>query len=169
VNTWKVILATLVIFGAGVITGGLLVSYSNRMLQTQRRPLPPPNPPGPLGRPNPGAGNRLPAPMPAPLRKAFLDRLEKELKLSAVQKERIERIISDGQERTRQAWQQVEPRMRRELMETRAQIRAELTSAQQAQFEELMKQRPREQRRPLLPRERPVDEAPASNAPSGQN
>ena len=28
-NTWKVILATLVIFVAGVVTGGLLVSYGN--------------------------------------------------------------------------------------------------------------------------------------------
>ena len=29
-NTWKVILATLVIFIAGVLTGGLLVGYSDR-------------------------------------------------------------------------------------------------------------------------------------------
>jgi len=27
VNNWKVILATIVIFGAGVVTGGLLVSH----------------------------------------------------------------------------------------------------------------------------------------------
>ena len=28
-NTWKIILATLVIFVAGVLTGGLLVSYTD--------------------------------------------------------------------------------------------------------------------------------------------
>ena len=28
-NNWKVIFATVVIFGAGVITGGLLVNYVN--------------------------------------------------------------------------------------------------------------------------------------------
>ena len=32
-NTWKVILATLVIFITGVVTGGLLVSYADRASQ----------------------------------------------------------------------------------------------------------------------------------------
>ena len=36
-NTWKVILATLVIFIAGVVTGGLLVSYSDRVQQKHHR------------------------------------------------------------------------------------------------------------------------------------
>ena len=167
-NSWKVILATLVIFGAGVITGGLLVSYSDRAL----RPGPPrplPNPNQPAGAPNnlaPGQ-NRIPVPMPAPLRKDFLDRLQQELRLTTGQRERIERIITDGQERTRQVWQQIEPRLRRELMEARGQIREVLTPEQQVRFEELMKQRPRDWR-PLQPRDRAVEGAP-SNRPPGPN
>src|ERR1041385_9373980 len=39
VNTWKVILATLVIFGTGVVTGGLLVVYSNNMTHHQEKPV----------------------------------------------------------------------------------------------------------------------------------
>lgn len=165
-NTWKVILATLVIFGAGVITGGLLVSYSDRVLHPAS-PKPParPIPPGPAGRPIPGvAPNRLPAPMPVPLRKAFVDQLERELSLSAAQRERIEAIISSGQERTRQAWQVIEPRMRRELTDTRARIRTELTPDQQVRFEELMRQRT--QRRPVPAPGRPGEGLPTTNSPA---
>ncbi len=34
-NSWKVILATVVIFGAGVLTGGLLVNYVEREHRAQ--------------------------------------------------------------------------------------------------------------------------------------
>jgi len=37
VNIWKVILATLVIFITGVVTGGLLVSYTDRASLKNRR------------------------------------------------------------------------------------------------------------------------------------
>ena len=164
-NTWKVILATLVIFGTGVVTGGLLVNYAARSWQQpQRRPALAENPRGAPGNQNPGfAPNRLPAPMPGPLRKDLLDRLNQELNLSPAQRERIEHIITDGQDQTRQAWQQIEPQIRRELMETRRRIRAELTPEQQARFEEVMRQRPRDQRRPLPAREQPAVESARPN------
>jgi|SRR5581483_3509940 len=164
-NTWKVILATLIIFGAGVITGGLLVSYSDRVNSDHaaRPPRPQPriaaNPSGPQA-PGPNAAapreNRQPPLLPAPLRKEFVDRLERELKLTAAQRERIEKIITEAQDRTRTAWQ---PIVRRELVESSAQIRAELTPEQQSRFEELMR-RNRDQRRPP-PRERPFTNLPS--------
>ena len=41
-NSWKVILATLVIFGAGVVTGGLLVSYAvhTNLVMAPAKPAP---------------------------------------------------------------------------------------------------------------------------------
>src|SRR5262245_32248843 len=115
-NTWKVILATLIIFGAGVVTGGLLVNYSARSLQQSQRPPARqanprvaqgnPNVANPnTGNPNAGfAGNRVPVPLPGPLRKEFVDRLDQNLSLTPAQRERIERIMSVGQEHTREAW-----------------------------------------------------------------
>jgi hypothetical protein len=147
VNPWKIVVATLVIFGTGVITGGLLVSYSDRALH---RSVPGPraaNNPRPMpGTQNPMAReNRVPPPMPAPLRKDFLDRLERELNLTTGQRDRIEKIIAEGQDRTRQVWQTVEPEMRTELMTTRERIRNELNADQLQRFEDIMRH---PQRRP---------------------
>src|SRR5262245_61514610 len=159
-NLWKVVLATLAIFGAGVVTGGLLVSYSDRAARPQwRRPLNPDNPRGPMASVYPNnpnnppnqvnpAGpreNRVPAIMPAPLRKEFLDRLDRELNLNADQRDRIEKIMSDGQERTRQFWQRIEPDVRREMGDVRDRIREELSPDQRQHFEEMMRH---PQRRP---------------------
>ena len=124
-NTWKVILATLVIFGTGVITGGLLVSYADRVSRPIVRPAPP------IQASNPSAIVRAPN---------FLDRLDAEVKVDSVQRERIQKIVVEGQARTREAWQQ-----------TIRQIRRELTPEQRARFEELMKHPPNP-RRPNPPR-----------------
>jgi hypothetical protein len=147
VNPWKIVLATLVIFGTGVITGGLLVSYSDRALHSSAPgPMAANNPRATPGTPNPAVReNRIPPPMPVPLRKDFLDRLEHELSLTNGQRERIEKIISEGQDRTRQIWQNVEPEMRAELMSTRDRIRNELTPDQLQRFEDILR---RPQRRP---------------------
>jgi hypothetical protein len=162
VNAWKVICATLVIFGTGVLTGGLLVSYSDRALHhPARRPVVAGNPRGSAVSPAPGATreNKLPPPLPAPLKKDFIDRLDHELKLSQEQRRHIEKIITDGQECTKKIWQQVEPDMHKTLVETRAKIRAELTAGQQARFEELLRQRFRNPQRTVPARDK------STNAP----
>ncbi len=145
-NTWKVILATLVIFGAGVVTGGLLVGYSDRALHRQSRKPPVEaqhetamvtNPVAVVVRDN----RPLPPPPNALFRKDFMERLNRELDLSPEQHEHIEKIVSEGQDRTRELW-------RVEWIETRQRIRKELGPKQQNQFEELFKSRPREKLRP---------------------
>ena len=129
-NTWKVILATLVIFGAGVITGGLLVSYSARAWRPSAHAAPAADGQLPTADPQrvPVERNAAPAvresklppaALSGPLRKDFLNRLSHELKLSSEQRERIERIVSEGQERTRELW-------RVERVETWHRIRKEL-------------------------------------------
>lgn len=157
-NTWKVILATLVIFGAGVITGGLLVTYSDNVQRHQRRQMfaevqrmaqkPATN--------NAARGIRVPLPANILLRKDFLERLDKELKLTAEQRERIEKIIGEGQERIKGITQKYEPQVTDELAETRGKIRAELKPGQQDLFNELLK------RRPVPPRDRAPTNAPAA-------
>ena len=158
-NTWKVILATLVIFGTGVFTGGLLVHHTSQTharagRQTAARTPARPetavrntnrvyNPPGPL--------------MPG-LRKDFLKNLDCELQLTTEQRTNIEKILCDGQECTKRLWDQIAPDMHQEWVRVRARIRAELTPEQRQRFDELMK-------RPRKPQAQ-QDQAPSTPEPN---
>jgi Spy/CpxP family protein refolding chaperone len=158
VNTWKVIFATVVIFGAGVVTGGLLVKYS---VQT-----PPRKPYGPA--------NRAVAPISAGgLRIEFLRRVERDLTLTADQREQIDKIITASQERSKKLMEPIQPKIREELQQTREQFRAVLNPEQKIRFDELLKQqqqqqqRQREQHRPP-PRNPDAFSYPNSNTDSGR-
>ena len=137
-NSWKVILATIVIFGAGVMTGGLMVRY------TENRQTP--------ARPHNGNATRAAAPFSAGgLRLEFLRRAQKELDLSAEQRERIDKIIKESQERTRKIMEPIQPELQGELRETKERFLEVLTPEQRARFEELIKkqqQRIHDQRHP---------------------
>jgi len=157
VNNWKVILATLVIFAAGVLTGGLLVSHSDRVQLKHHRfgSRSPVNrraddrqlPANPRESPLPQGFSGIRAQgfsglLPQGLRLDFLEKLDREIHLSAEQRARIEKIITEGQERNKQLWNRVLPELRREMQATRERIRAELKPEQVQRFEDLMKQRP---------------------------
>ena len=136
-NTWKVIFATMLIFGTGVVTGGLLVRNSER-IQTPR----PQKGPGTL---------RPPVPIsPSGVKLEFLRRMERDLNLSADQRDRIDKILSQSQERTRTLMEPVAPQLREELQKTKESFRAVLTPQQREIFDAMLKQqqRPRDQRRP---------------------
>ena len=140
-NSWKVILVTLVIFGAGVITGGLLVMHSDSVVRHPRREgqqkiTATANPAG-LAR-----NNRPLIPQNFLMRTTLLDKLDHELKLSATQREHIEKIIHEGQDRIKNLCEEIEPELHEELAETREKILAELTPAQEPLFTELLKRRP---------------------------
>lgn len=174
-NAWKIILATLVIFAAGVVTGGLVVGYANHTQPKVHRlalrdaanrrlenPQPAMNPREPALLP------RVPNTVPQWLRMDFLQRLNGELQLTEEQHRQIEGIIKEGQERNQQLWKRALPEMRREIQATKDRIRGVLDPQQVRRFEELMKQHPprrtgepmpadrrrpdlRDQRRPLSP------------------
>ena len=129
-NTWKVILATMVIFAAGVVTGGLLVRHVESRYFVHRRPAAVPR--GPQ------------ASSPGGMRLEFLRRAQRELGLSSAQQERIDKILKESQDRTRN-------KIREELQRTRNEFREVLTPEQQLRFEELTKrqQHQRDQRRPI--------------------
>lgn len=127
-NHWKVILATMVIFAAGVVTGGLLVRQTFSTVEA---------------RPSAASLPASPAPALSPpqfQRLEFLLRARRELDLTAEQQARIERIIRDGQERSRKLWESVAPDMRKELQAVLDKIRAELTPPQLLHFERLLRQ-----------------------------
>jgi Spy/CpxP family protein refolding chaperone len=130
VNSWKVIFATIVIFGAGVITGGLLVGHVALTLH-----------PGRPHAQNTNQGDILPAAVtPDILRKQFVQRLNDKLDLSEQQKDQIKKVIEQGQENTRNLWKIVAPQFQEIWRDTRQQIREVLTPEQRQQFELLMKQ-----------------------------
>lgn len=134
-NNWKVIFATAVIFGAGVITGGLLVNYANNSRPKAVHK--------PAAEARAAATNQVAHPpepaKPRPpeiLSKAFLQRLDDELRLAPDQHSAIQKIIGDGQNQ-----------MRKVIQDSRLEIREVLTPEQRKQFDELMK---RPFRRPLF-------------------
>jgi hypothetical protein len=146
VNFWKVILATVVIFGAGVFTGGLLVDHVDHS-RTKNPHRSQANPDAhPLE--NHEHAQQRPAEIPMPrlakeMGKQFVQQLNDTLKLTPEQHEKIEKIIADGQERNHEIWTNTVPKMREVMQEVNQQIRAELTPEQLKPFEELLKHPPR--------------------------
>jgi hypothetical protein len=118
VNVWKVILASLLIFGAGFVTGQLTP-------QIRERPQRP-------------ADATLMSHAPRQ-RLDYLSRLTRELDLSPSQKQKIEEILKESQEHTRRIWDSVAPQAREEYHQAREQIRAQLSPSQQARFDVVFK------------------------------
>lgn len=135
-SPWKVILATLVIFIAGLVTGAVGVKG--------------------LLKPT-GPGNRYEPMQPWMLRENFRAELDRRLDLTPEQNARIEKVMHEGQERVKEIWSLVGPEMQAELRAVREEMRRELTPEQRRRFDDLMrarKVRPLEMERP--PRERPL-------------
>jgi Spy/CpxP family protein refolding chaperone len=147
VNTWKVILATMVIFGAGVVTGGLLVHKFS--LAASERSAPTAEEHARASHFAHTAGTNRPAQPPsAGMRLDFLRRAQRELDLTAEQRERVDKIMKESQERTRKIMDPVQPQLREEVKKTREEFMGVLTPEQRTRFEEWMKQQHLQQHRP---------------------
>jgi Spy/CpxP family protein refolding chaperone len=119
-KAWKVILATLVIFCAGLVVGGLVEKQI-----AAAAPLPP------------VTGSR-----PGQTRLTLLlHRMDRELALTPDQHAQIEKIVSVCQERTRDLYRPVAVEISRQTASACEQIRALLTPDQQAKFDILSKTR----------------------------
>jgi hypothetical protein len=143
VNSWKVILATIVIYGAGVVTGGLLVnhvhhSYIRNPRRTEAASFT--NSVSSTNGQNQAASRS--SRQPEMLNRQFLQRLDAELHLTPDQHEAIQKIITDGQNL-----------MHKTILDARLEIREQLTLEQRSQFDEMVKRPPRR--------------SPATNAPPG--
>ena len=119
---WKAILATLVIFAAGMFAGGLV---AKKVLP--KKPLP------------------IPAP-PVDMQQRFYQRLKKELQLTADQTNRIDKIFIEGNASVKIIWDLMAPELQKERQVVYDNIRGVLNPEQREKFEQLIKERP--QRKP---------------------
>jgi uncharacterized membrane protein len=149
VNNWKVIFPTVVIFGAGVITGGLLVNYVHNS-----RPKAAHKPPARAAAGNSAAHSPETARVRPPeiLTHQFLQRLDDELRLTPAQHTAIKKTICEGQDEIRKA-----------IQDARLEIRVVLKPEQRRQFDELIK---RPFRKPIFNTNAPPVLPPATNAPA---
>jgi len=138
VNTWKIILATILIFGSGVVTGGLLVRQTGHTESPRQARFP--------------AVTALQPAVPGGYRLEFLRRAQRELNLTAEQRERVEKIFSQSQERTKRLMEPVAPHLREELDRAKREFSEILTPPQRLRLDELLKQRAKDQRREKSPR-----------------
>ena len=76
--------------------------------------------------------------------KQFVQQLDDALQLTPEQRDKIKKIIADGQERNHAIWTNNSAQMRKVMQEVRQQIREQLTPDQRKQFEDLMKRPPRQ-------------------------
>jgi hypothetical protein len=120
VKVWKVILAALVIFAAGVVTGGLTMR-----LKVPQTPV------------------AVPAMSVGPLRQRgdLLDRMQRQLYLTPVQREHIEKILRESHERMKLLWDSIAPQAQDEHRRVHELIRAELQPDQQKRWEQMVKSR----------------------------
>jgi Spy/CpxP family protein refolding chaperone len=120
VKAWKVILATLVIFCAGLVVGGLV----EKRIAAAATPPPVSN--------SRAGQTRL---------TTLLRRMDRELALTSEQHAQIEKIISACQEKTRELYKPVALEMNSQTASACQQIRELLTPDQQVKFDALSKTR----------------------------
>ena len=148
-NFWKVILATIVIFGAGVITGGLLVNHVVHPAHPFMI-----HPPRAL---TPSEENLPPELRPRLLNTNFVQRLNERLNLTPKQAEQIRKIIAQAQQNTHDLWKLVGPQFQLLWRDTSEKIKDVLTPEQQWKFDQLLKQ------------QHPLRHPPSTNAPPVQS
>lgn len=159
-NAWKVILPTLVIFIAGILTGAMLVTFAARHgmgmdRQTLQRTTLPPNSQHPM--------NMMEARM-----RDLVRRMEKDLELTPEQRQHVETLVTVSQERTRELWKPVAPAFNKEFQHLKTEIRDQLNEDQKSKFDKIF--RPRgamERRHPELDSTNPdVSKPVITNAPA---
>ncbi len=143
----------MVIFGTGVVTGGLLVGHFGHLSTPQR----PPMGPGAMGRPmqQVSAGG---------MRIDLLRRISRDLDLTQDQRDSVDKVLKESQDRTRKV---MAPFLRDELQRTTAAFRDILTPDQRTRFDEMMKEK--QQQRGRDPRHDHGPDWPRTNNPVATN
>ncbi len=119
----KLILATLVIFTAGVVVGTLV--ETRRMTQARRAEM----------------DRRGALPLALWQRFETLRRTIRQLELPQEQRNRVEGLIKESHDRFQKMWEPMLPVARAELEQLKSRISAELGPELQARFEESLRQR----------------------------
>lgn len=156
-KTARIVLAALVIFAAGVITGGVGAGLAGRLLRQRSTTLPAsmnlPAGTGAASTANPrgldpaNSHGTNPAALPAvakPPGNAQIEamaRWTRELNLEAAQRERIDAILQRATARLRDLWAPVAPQARGEIEGARREIEGILTLDQRRQWNEARRRR----------------------------
>ncbi|MCL4177780.1 MAG: hypothetical protein KJ072_08535 [Verrucomicrobia bacterium] len=128
-SNWKPILAAMVIFAAGFVTGGLILgAHSSR--SADAGPIPGEGPPG--RKPERSKDRHL---------RDLCGRLQDELRLTPVQRERIEEIVRLAHERVKAVADRMGPLMHAEFKQMEQEILKELTPDQAEKFEAIIRER----------------------------
>jgi hypothetical protein len=115
VNRWRVILAAAVIFLAGAGTGAVVVrTYAPRIVKRTHI-----SPPLPIGEDR---------------RREYVEKLNRELQLTAEQRAQAEQILVESQERMKTIWDPIAGDVKDEYRRTRKEIWEILTPEQQAKM-----------------------------------
>ena len=151
----RIVLAALVIFAAGVLTGGAGVGLAGR-LRRDRSPggvgvgsssaVPDRVAPMPAVSPVPtqGRSNGLSASLARPPGRAQIEamaRWSRELELEASQRQRIDAILERAGVRLRDLWEPVAPQARAEIDAARRQLEQTLTPEQLQRWNEVRRRR----------------------------
>lgn len=140
-NSWNLILATVIIFGTGVITGGLLVEHVTPAPAKTAHHSPAVVTAAPTNRP-PAVrpGDVFTLRQPELLTQDFLQKLDDHLQLTPAQRDAIQKIIIGGQEQSHVIATNCMAQFHQVVQEARQHMREQLTADQLKEFEKLMKQ-----------------------------
>jgi Spy/CpxP family protein refolding chaperone len=115
-------MAVVVIFLAGAGTGGALVrTFAPKVVKRTHV-----NPPLPVGHER---------------RQEYIEKLDRELQLTAEQRTKIEGILAASQKRMKEIWEPMEPQVKEEYRRSRREISEVLTPDQQAKMKSWRKDR----------------------------
>ena len=153
-KVWKVILATVLIFGTGAASGYFLSRHFFGPTEARSRDI---------------TVETNSPPMWRLQHVEFLKRIEKPLNLTPEQRVRLEAIMRSSHERTKPIWDEIGPQLRAELKQVREQILTELNPEQQQKFESLLKTRSFKHNEPPSLTERPPRRRPGqTNSPANR-
>jgi Spy/CpxP family protein refolding chaperone len=132
VKIWKVIIAVMLIFGAGVVTGGLIVRSLVPRQTAARQST------SILGMPASSNGPISPA------RQMFVQKVRRELDLTPDQSTQVDDIMRESRKRMNKIYEPVMPEAREETRRVRQEIQAILSPEQKKKFNEVFKRRQHE-------------------------
>lgn len=173
VNTWKIVSAALAIFATGVLTGALSVGVAGSVAKRKaperkaRAEIVQPALPATVGMAGAeGVRRDLPSlslQPPGAARMEVLRRIDRDLKLTPAQHERLGQLIDATEKQLREIWEPVAPEAQNAVRELRRRIKDEvLTAEQRPAFEKFLRNRSSSDR---TASRRPVAE-PTSQAPT---
>ena len=127
VNAWKPILAALVIFAAGVVTGGFVMDIGA------------PKPPRSFPREHGMRGmEHRPGSMMEGQLNWLMKRIKRDLNLTDDQAAKVESAFTASRDEMKTCWEEMQPRMRASTEKLKEKLRGDLTEEQLAKFEKYL-------------------------------